>query len=269
MCTVIALPPCQNAAALGLKKNVEMSFCQWCPLQGQRYWAQTGAQEGPSEHQAAFLCCAGSGALAQDAQGGSGGSSLEIFKKTSGHGLVQAALGVSDRDGPGGPRGAFQPQPLWFHDFVKWEGCLTMDSNAAWKFKTDIFIPVMIIMRFRVQRDVLVAWNLAMAHHWPFLLFLLMGSLVCSASQLQLASLIKQPLALLWNDVSKVISQLLRDCVWQNKQTSMYITLNIHVKSHLAWLVRWLSVLLNKCPQTKDSDTLHTPRPFIAVIYSH
>lgn len=40
-----------------------------------------------------------------------------------------------------------------------------MDSNAAWKFKTDIFISVMVIMRFRVQRDVLVAWNLAMAHY--------------------------------------------------------------------------------------------------------
>ena len=43
---------------------------QWCPLKGQ--WAQTEAEEVPSEHEEEFLPSEGDGALAQAAWGGCG-----------------------------------------------------------------------------------------------------------------------------------------------------------------------------------------------------
>ena len=48
--------------------------------QARRPWAQPGTQEAPSEHQAALLCWAGGGALAQAAQRGCGVSSLGISR---------------------------------------------------------------------------------------------------------------------------------------------------------------------------------------------
>lgn len=39
------------------------------PVQNQRHWAQTEAQEVSSEHQETPLCCAGGGALAQGPEG--------------------------------------------------------------------------------------------------------------------------------------------------------------------------------------------------------
>lgn len=74
--------------------------------QAQRQWAQTGAQEAPSEHQEALLCCAGVGA-AQVAHRGCGVSSLEISKAT----WTQAWAPYSgwpcgdggEQVGPGGP----------------------------------------------------------------------------------------------------------------------------------------------------------------------
>lgn len=51
-------------------------------------WAQTEAQEVPSRHQAAPLCCVSNRALAQAAQGGYRVSSLEAFKS-----LLEMGLG--------------------------------------------------------------------------------------------------------------------------------------------------------------------------------
>lgn len=61
----------------------------------------TGHKRVPLNTRQHFCAVSPAGALAQDAQGGAGGSSLEIFKKTSRHGLVQAALGVSVCSGVG------------------------------------------------------------------------------------------------------------------------------------------------------------------------
>jgi len=56
--------------------------------QDRRPWAQPGTQEAPSEPQAALLCWAGDGALAQAAQRGCGVSSLGISKS-----LLDVVLG--------------------------------------------------------------------------------------------------------------------------------------------------------------------------------
>jgi len=45
---------------------------QWCPATGQGQWAQTEAQEVPSEHQEELLPSEVDGALEQAAQGGCG-----------------------------------------------------------------------------------------------------------------------------------------------------------------------------------------------------
>nr|XP_047909708.1 uncharacterized protein LOC125180947 [Anser cygnoides]XP_047909709.1 uncharacterized protein LOC125180947 [Anser cygnoides]XP_047909710.1 uncharacterized protein LOC125180947 [Anser cygnoides]XP_047909711.1 uncharacterized protein LOC125180947 [Anser cygnoides] len=75
--------------------------------QAQRQWAQTGAQEAPSEHQEALLCCAGARALAQVAHRGCGVSSLEISQSHLDIGLGPllgvALLGQGGAVGPEAP----------------------------------------------------------------------------------------------------------------------------------------------------------------------
>ena len=56
-------------------------------------WAQTEAQEVPSEHEEELLHSEGDGALAQDAQGGFGVSFSGDIQDPLGQGPVQPALG--------------------------------------------------------------------------------------------------------------------------------------------------------------------------------
>jgi len=56
------------------------SSFQWCPATGQGQWAQTEAQEVPSEHEEEFLHSEGDGALEQVAREVVESPSLEIFK---------------------------------------------------------------------------------------------------------------------------------------------------------------------------------------------
>ena len=76
------------------------SASQW---QDKRQWAQTETQGVSSKHQEALLYCAGNGALAQIAQRGCGGSSLEIFKSRLDVGrdnLLEQGLGQMDPEVP-------------------------------------------------------------------------------------------------------------------------------------------------------------------------
>ena len=82
--------------------------------QGKGQWAQTEAEEVPSEHEEELLPSEGDGALEQAAQRGCGD-----IQDPPGRGSVQPALG--DPALAGGldqmiPRGPFQPLP--FHDSV-------------------------------------------------------------------------------------------------------------------------------------------------------
>jgi len=56
-------------------------------------WAQTEAQEVPSEHEEKLLPSEGDGALEQAAQGGGGVSFSGDIQKPLGHGPVHPALG--------------------------------------------------------------------------------------------------------------------------------------------------------------------------------
>jgi len=56
-------------------------------------WAQTEAQEVPSEHEEELLPSEGDGALAQAAQGGGGVSFSENIQDPPGQGPLQPALG--------------------------------------------------------------------------------------------------------------------------------------------------------------------------------
>jgi len=63
-------------------------------------WAQTEAQEVPSEHKEELLPSEGDGALAQAAQGGCGVSFSGDIPDPPGHGPVQPALGDPQRSLP-------------------------------------------------------------------------------------------------------------------------------------------------------------------------
>ena len=78
-------------------------------------WAQTGAQEVPSEHEEELLPSEGDGALEQAAQGGCGVSFSGDIQDLPGQGSVQPAVGDPASAGgldwvtPGGP---FQPRTI-------------------------------------------------------------------------------------------------------------------------------------------------------------
>ena len=106
-----------------LRHNTK-SFClkSWCfsCLLSHWQWAQTEAQEVPSEHEEELLPSEGDGALEQAAQGGCGVCSGDI-QAPPGQGPVQSAMG--DPALSGGldwvtHRGPFQCLP--FSDSVKW-----------------------------------------------------------------------------------------------------------------------------------------------------
>jgi len=58
-----------NICRVGVRRMGPSSF-QWCPRQDKGHWAQTEAEEVPSEHEEELLPSEGDGALAQAAQGG-------------------------------------------------------------------------------------------------------------------------------------------------------------------------------------------------------
>ena len=80
------------------------SGAQW---QDKGQWAQTEAQEVPSEHEEELLPSEGDGTLAQAAQGGCGVSFSGDIRALSGHSPVQPALGDPQRSMP-------TPTILWF-----------------------------------------------------------------------------------------------------------------------------------------------------------
>ena len=92
--------------------KLEPGSFQWCPEKEPRDLAQTGAEEVPSEHQAALLCCAGDRALAQAVQRLCS-LFLEDLQKLPGCGPGHPALGVPAGAGvgPDGRRGPCQHQP--------------------------------------------------------------------------------------------------------------------------------------------------------------
>jgi len=105
-----------NICRVGVRRMGPSSF-QWCPATGQ--WAQTEAQEVPSEHEEELLPSEGDGALGQAAQGGCGVSFSGDIPAPPGQGPVQPGLG--DPASAGGldwvtHRGPFQP--LLFCDSV-------------------------------------------------------------------------------------------------------------------------------------------------------
>ena len=62
-------------------------------MTGQGQWAQTEAQEVPSEHEEELLPSEGHGALEQAAQGGCGVSFSGSIQDLPGQGAVQPAVG--------------------------------------------------------------------------------------------------------------------------------------------------------------------------------
>lgn len=70
------------------------------PVQNQQHWAQTGAQEVPSEHQETPLCCKGGGALAQGPEG--------LWSVLLGDPHTHRGLGLGTA--PGVPAGAVSDQ---------------------------------------------------------------------------------------------------------------------------------------------------------------
>ena len=101
-------------------------------LENAQLWAQTEAQEVPSEHEEELLPSEGDGALEQAAQGGCGVSFSGDIPAPPGQGLVQPALG--DPALAGGldwvtHRGPFQPRP--FCDSVKWKGYCAAIKNLG------------------------------------------------------------------------------------------------------------------------------------------
>ena len=113
-----------------LQKASALTFSgvQW---QDKGQWAQTEAQEVPSEHEEEFLHSEGDGALEQAAQGGCGVSFSGDIQHLPGQGPLQPTVGD-----PASGRGFGLDDPqrslptrtiLWFCDFEKeeeWKGYL-------------------------------------------------------------------------------------------------------------------------------------------------
>jgi len=69
------------------------SSFQWCPAQDKGQWAQTEAQEVPSEHEEELLPSEGDGAVEHAAQGGCGVSFSGDTQDPPGQGPVQPPVG--------------------------------------------------------------------------------------------------------------------------------------------------------------------------------
>lgn len=80
--------------------------------QDQKQWGKTGAQDVPSVHQRALLCCSGDTALSQVVQR-LGSLLFGHLRKLLGHGPRYISLDVpaSTRSGPDGPKSPCQPYP--------------------------------------------------------------------------------------------------------------------------------------------------------------
>jgi len=96
---------------------------QQCPATGQGQWAQTEAQEVPSECEEELLPSEGDGALEQAARGGCGFSFSGDIQDPPGQGPLRTAVG--DPASAGGldymtHRGPFQPRTVC--DSVKYIG---------------------------------------------------------------------------------------------------------------------------------------------------
>jgi len=81
-----------NISRVGVKRVGPDCF-QWCPATGQGQWAQTEAQEVPSEDEEELLPSEGDGALVEVAQGGCGVSFFGDIQDPPGQGPVQPAAG--------------------------------------------------------------------------------------------------------------------------------------------------------------------------------
>ena len=64
-----------------VQRAQRQAFVSGAQCQNKRYWAQTGTQEFPSDHQEALLYCVGDGALVQMVHRACRALSLEIFKR--------------------------------------------------------------------------------------------------------------------------------------------------------------------------------------------
>ena len=99
-------------------------------------WAQTEAQEVPSEHEEELLPSKGDGALEQATQGGCGVSFSGDIQDPPGQGPVQAAVGDPASTGGVGlddaQRSLPTPNILWFCDSQSWTWDEAPNPESLW-----------------------------------------------------------------------------------------------------------------------------------------